>query len=428
MRRYTLKNRFVAMFLVLAMLASYLPGMVFTAEAADNANKAADPSTMNDWMDYFGPDKLSTEFAGGVWTDKSVFTDASQFSGVTLNDEDNFLVALSAIAANKQVEGQSQSPTDTMLVLDLSNSMDNIRAIPDMVAAANAAIHKLLNMNSYNRVGVVLYSGNSSQGNASANTATVILPLGQYTPNGNNEYLDYTGSSSDTTVTRANGMTKRDGSAIGGTSSKQTNGATYIQNGLYKAWQEFNSVTDTTLTSGVMAGTKRTPVYVLMSDGEPTVATTSYNNIGNSSVGNGSTPSNQNTRNQLTFLTQLTASWAKGKAEEKYGTNALFYTLGLGISENESASAVLSPSSTNSTVSGWWDRFLAGTVGENVTISGNWRLTRDAAVSERNYVDQFWSADKASDLPDVFDQIALNWNTFIDYAWEHRMEANFIKL
>ena len=403
-------KRLLAMLLCVAMVASYLPGMALSASAQTKADKVVDPSTMDDWQNFFGPNKLSTEFAGGVWTDKSVFTDASAFSGVTLDDPNSFLVALSAISSNKQVDGKSTSPTDTMLVLDLSNSMDTIRAIPDMVSAANATIDKLLGMNAYNRVGVVLYSGNSTQGNASANTATVILPLGQYKPNADKEYLDYTGSSSNTTVIRAQGMTYVTGTADSQTASKQTNGATYIQNGLYKAWQEFDKVTDTTVTSGAMTGTKRTPIYILMSDGEPTVATTSYYNVGQSGVGNGTSPSNQTTRNQLTFLTQLTASYVKGKAEAKYGTDAKFYTLGLGISENESATAVLSPSSTNQTVSGWWSNFLAGTANQNVTIYGNnynrWSLYRDAAVTEQNYVDRYWSADKASELPNIFNQIA----------------------
>jgi len=34
----------------------------------------ADPATLN-WEDFFGPEKMDTEFAGGIWTDKSVFTD-----------------------------------------------------------------------------------------------------------------------------------------------------------------------------------------------------------------------------------------------------------------------------------------------------------------------------------------------------------------
>lgn len=404
---YSIGKRFLAMLLCIAMVAAYLPGMALSASAADTADKVADPSTMDGWEKFFGPNVLNTEFAGGVWTDKSVFADASEFSGVTM-DDDSFLVAMSAIAANKKVEGQSTLPTDTMLVLDLSNSMDTLGAIPDMVDAANATIHKLLNMNSYNRVGVVLYSGNSQQGNASSNTATVILPLGRYTPNSSDEYLDYTGSANNTTVIRAAGMTYEDGTAVSGTASKQTNGATYIQNGLYKAWQEFEDVTDPTITSGIMAGTKRTPVYILMSDGEPTVATTSYYNVGQSGVGNGTTPSNQTTRNQLTFLTQLTASWVKGKAEAKYGTDAKFYTLGLGIDENESATAVLSPASTNTTVSTWWTRFLAGTAGQNVDVYGNsgtWNIYRDGAVSERNYVDMFKSADNADELPELFDDI-----------------------
>ena len=42
-----------------------------------NAEKVADPSTMDRWTAFFGPNARSTEYAGGVWTDKSVLTQSN---------------------------------------------------------------------------------------------------------------------------------------------------------------------------------------------------------------------------------------------------------------------------------------------------------------------------------------------------------------
>jgi len=92
-----------ALLLVLVMVLGYIPGNVLTVRAEDAAHnnlavKVADPATVDAWKTHFPAN--STEYAGGVWTDKSVFEDA-----------------------------------------------------------ADDAIEKLLNENKNNRVGVVFYSG-----------------------------------------------------------------------------------------------------------------------------------------------------------------------------------------------------------------------------------------------------------------------------
>lgn len=75
--------------------------------------------------------------------------------------DNNFLIALSAIAANKSITGYSHIPTDTVLVLDVSGSMnsDNNNAVSELITAANEAIATLQAVNNHNRVGVVMYSG-----------------------------------------------------------------------------------------------------------------------------------------------------------------------------------------------------------------------------------------------------------------------------
>lgn len=120
-------KRILSILICLALLMSYLPAMMAQAEQAQTDNRVADPSTMDSWKQFFLPDPLNTNNAGGVWTDKSVFTDASAFAGtgITQKGQDSFLVALSAMGSNMTVTGVANTPTDTMIILDLSSSMYN---------------------------------------------------------------------------------------------------------------------------------------------------------------------------------------------------------------------------------------------------------------------------------------------------------------
>lgn len=151
-------KRCLSLFLAVIMLFSVFSGLTLSvsAETADLGvtERVVDPSTIDGWKTHIGIDHMSTMNAGAVWMDKSVFTDTSVFKqmgiktsvrgyDVGMVDEDNnMLVALSAIASNKSIVGYAHIPTDTMLVLDVSASMsdNNVRT---MIAAANAAISKL---------------------------------------------------------------------------------------------------------------------------------------------------------------------------------------------------------------------------------------------------------------------------------------------
>ncbi len=448
------------------LVLSYLPVFTMNVAAAEtplniiSGSKKADPGTIN-WEAYFGPDKMDTEFAGGVWTDKSVFTNTTnQLPGVTLDDENNFLVALSSIASNLSITGHTSAPTDTMLVLDMSGSMVDdtypvgiirqsynnyvtangidMSLINAMIDATNDTIDKLMKQNTNNRVGVVLYSGNiTNDVAATANTATVILPLGRY--NGiDGEYLSvdtnyttstlyryqqswfggsyvedgqatYVAEGTAVNVSVKNGLKTEAGGNVTD-SSKQAIGGTYLQNGLYKAMNQFLNVTDTIVPQGKpQAGAERMPVLVLMTDGAPTIATTSYTNINDSNTGDGT-----ETTNRITFLTQLTAAYTRGRIASHYQENnndekdILFLTLGLGTENSSAATNTLYPAGSNSDLVTYWTRYLNANAGQNVTaITGENSLTvrREADVEAMNYVDTYYYADNAQGLVDSFQQI-----------------------
>ncbi len=452
----SLFKRLVAMLLCLTMVFGSVP-VTFAAETDGGYNQIADPSTINDWKNFFGENK-GTENAGLVWTDKSVLINEQVSAlGSVSASENNFLVALSAMASNKEIVGYSAIPTDTVFILDLSQSMDNGQYVPSMVGAANAAIDELLKLNKHNRISVIVYSGRSTTGTSNLEHATVLLPLERYTAT-DGKYIRYTGSSGDTTVSIGTNVRYED-TKLGKVedASKQTIGGTYIQSGLYLAYQQFEDVYekgDTVIDSElIQGGTTRMPIITLMSDGRPTVASTYYDDISKNVVTQqvgggqgGNRPgggNNQQTvtytgvsthgdgsgngNNTLTFLTQLTAAHLKASVEEWYGTDVKFYSLWLKDENDNSANGTLQPSTSNGTLDTWWKNFLNAGKGNVVTFtegSGNnkveFRVTRDGVIpqvktgtanyeaawlAQQNYVDRTFTADDREGLISAFGDI-----------------------
>lgn len=449
MRKYTLPKRLIAMLLSIVLVLSVMPSLNVTAKVVESS-AVADPSSMGTWEDSFFPKDgsgnryASTEHAGGIWTDKSVFVqsgiagafqDLDAATRSKLNVGDNFLVALSALGSNSIVVGQGTQPTDTVFVLDISGSMDNT-AMSAMVTAANNAIRTLMESNADNRVGVVLYS--------SANKVSTLLPLDHYTGvnmygYGVEHYFIYT-SSSDEISTRIQTTAPSDGSSGGcggddnnqssqqvaysyptgqvsgeikveGNSAIKCEGGTYIQGGLWEAWENnFQTATNTA---------NRTPSIVLMSDGAPTYTTNQFDNVpdsnthgtgGDSYIGDG-------------FVTQLTAAVVKKLIDDKYpDAPAYMYTVGFGIDdidevdERAIAAAVLDPTgSAHTDINDLWDSYNAlGTNGTMTVRLGLGNDTTTATVTKSateltsesaKYVDKYFSADTSSDLNDAFQNI-----------------------
>ncbi|MDO4746599.1 MAG: VWA domain-containing protein, partial [Bacillota bacterium] len=422
-----MKNKFGKSLLAMMLAIMLVVGMTPTTflgvnvEAA-TTDKIADNSTIYEWKDYFlDLEEKGTEYAGGVWTDKSVFESGDAFDEALQDietetgietDEDNFLIAMSALATNKEVVGYSTIPTDTMFVLDVSQSMDNARSVPDMIDAANEAIDALLSLNKNNRVGIVLYSGRGQTGAAQTSTATLLLGLNRYETGYSGEYISVSGNS-DTTVSIANRLRYENGGNVG-TASKNTAGGTYIQNGLNIAMNQFLAADPVVEDGNVQTGDVRMPIFVLMSDGAPTHATTSYTNIGTSNMGTGA---GSTATAGVGFATQLTAAYAKEKTEDHYGAEAKFYTLGLnlaGTTGQAVATSVMNPDQSTNAINQYWDklfrdgsvRFTAhNTSGNeqyfNISRADNDMLERD----DQYYVDRYFDAGSNDKLKDAFGDI-----------------------
>ncbi len=395
-------KRLISILVCLALLLAYIPVYASTVSAASTGfTKVADPNTMDAWKNFFGPDVLSTENAGGIWTDKSVMTDVSALPGVTKDNENSFLVALSAIGSNMTVTGVSNVPTDTVLVLDVSGSMNNNNGNNDvaqeLVESANVTIQSLQGMNEYSRVGVIVYSGTSS-GGTNDDAAIELLPLARYTTGTNGEYLTYTLSGGNEYVGVSSNV------RIAGTNnrpstyrtSKEVVGATYIQKGVIAGMNMFLDVDSTVVetTSGTM---NRIPVMVLMSDGAPTLSSTSFTAPGQYNMGNGTASS---TSNGMVFATQLSAAYAKQEIEEKYAADCLFYTLGLGVSNDAQATAVLDPANSPSYIKSYQTSYNNAQTGASIRVQSNptRNVTKLAGTMDFAYVTKYFEVEAGTDL------------------------------
>lgn len=413
-------KRIVSLLLCVALVAAYLPAQT-RAATKNSAAQTADPSTMDSWKELFLQEPLHTEHAGTVWTDKSVLTDPAAFdgTGITMTANDSFLVALSAMGSTMAVTGMSNAPTDTMLVLDVSGSMNddsgNNNVARELVDAANESIRTLLQTNANNRVGVVLYSGPTTQGGAtSASDAVLILPLGRYTAGREGAYLTYTltsvttgGRRPQTTTTETVGVDPNvvyEGTDTApSASSKTVEGGTYIQKGLALAMEQFTAPENSTTVEDPVLGTmKRKPILVLMSDGAPTVATNDFTAPGQIRLGDGTY-----TSAAIGFVTQLTAAYAKAQIESKYGTDSLFYTLGLGTAGDSVAVSVLDPVNSSTAIRDFWSVYDQASAGGSVAVSGGrdpLLVTKIDQALEMNYVDRSFSVSGDSALAEGLSQ------------------------
>jgi len=337
-------KRVLALFLTVALVTAAVPGMYMEEAWADVDTRIADASTMDSWKTYFGESDtaFTTRYAGHVWTDKSVLTGAGALSyakekangtstiSLTPGDTNNFLVSLSAMAASEAISGQANKPTDTMIILDLSSSMYNGSSrTPDsvkiMVDAVNDTIDKLQKLNQNNKVGVTIYFGGGTILNSTSTKSCgmVLLPLDRYVRNGSSsdkQFLKINTSGGKLQSVQVNsGVKNSAGSTVAQTKHTVADIAgTYAQLGILHAMDEFLKADPVIPASAsYQAGVTKTPVFIFMSDGEPTAATHQYwDKTKTSGMGNNRVVDRN--PNQTDFVTQLTAAYAKMKVDARY--------------------------------------------------------------------------------------------------------------
>ncbi len=462
-------KRILAILTVLAMVVTSVPNAFWTTahaatDSGSTGTQIADDTTLDNWKMYFGNDdnNFNTQYAGHVWTDKSVTTDASKFDYATEladsnnkiamnDDQNNFLVSLSAMASSKSITGQDNKPTDTMIVLDMSSSMyvssseRDPGPVTEMIKSVNSTIKQLQELNVNNRVGVTIYYGGPDLNQATKDSYQVWLPLDRYKHKDNKFLVAETSGGKLSSAGVNSNVTTESGTAVKANTRATTETAgTYMQQGILSALNEFmDADTKVPDNAAVNAGETRTPVMVLMSDGKPTAATNQYTRLDSAAI-MGSNRENIRSANETDFLTQLTASYAKEMMDAHYKEETpLFYTLSFG---NGFSYTVMDPSGTlekkntehessPATVSGYWNKLIAN---NSITLSykvskGQWnaettsksctvsRTTVDgktfpSSASQQYYVNKAFEAASSDDLADafanIFTDISLQTHTY----------------
>ena len=288
-----MKKRMLAALLAAVMMISVFPSAAFAVEGdGDNPDVPAAPAVVSDVDSRYDYQRIfdddSTRYDGRIWTDKSVLTGDIVYSGnvheydespisdgsgqVTVeldeNNGEDFLVSYSALASTTSVINQSQSPIDMVLVLDLS-PMSNSAAgkVDALLTAVQEAIDSMIAANPQNRVAVVAYSSQ----------AEILLPLGIYTDVG----FAYSGSptqQSTVTCTYVPGNGSQSDQKTFTIARSNGSGVNkYTQMGIYTGMQILTEATGTEISIEEDKVTRQ-PVLILLSEGEPKIASTNIAN------------------------------------------------------------------------------------------------------------------------------------------------------
>ncbi len=348
---------FLSLLLALTLLLSTAAQIIPAAAAAGGditAVGSADPSTVIGALD-------SNALAGSFYADKSVSYDAVTQS---------FTATLSALAKDYQenVTAEDLVPMDVIVIVDISGSMNETVVTPDTTDwtrvdylswGMNVLIDNVIE-GTNNRLGVVTFSGNIED-DTSDNNAQILLPLDRYSK------VDF--STADTSLTLSDNSTyetkKLDvtyqaaDAATESTGSVNMAGGTFTQTGIAKAYDMMSANTDRTVT--VKGQTVyRTPVVVLITDGQPTWANSSYSSITSStqsSIGDGSSDTDQSL-DDIAYYTVRTAKYYSDRMAKLYSSdytanpNYRFMTVGIGVDvlsnvSSAFASAFLDPTVEN---------------------------------------------------------------------------------
>ena len=232
------------------------------------------------------------------------------------------------------------TPMDVVFVLDTSgsmtyglkntNSQEESRA-KAMVNAVNSSIKTIMSKNKDSRVGVVGFSGDAS----------TIIPLENYAQG--IDYLTREYSAGD----RRHDSSQTIKSNVGNKTSREVTGGTNTQSGIKLGAEMLTSVQNTTtatvtLKDGTTKTITRTPLLILVTDGEPTYYYASETATGKV---NGHGYTNETDENYY-YWTLRTAKYCKKQITNKYYKNtdktAKVFTIGIGLSGNE-AVAMLDP-------------------------------------------------------------------------------------
>lgn len=315
---------------------------------------ASDPATSNIETQFRQDSyEASSIIDGKVVTDKSVIYGADDYGAFSEYPPNTFSVALSTLGQEYEIPYMSEvkTPVDVVFVLDISGSMSSgnddddsdPQRIVDLCNAVNTSMAQIFDDHDANRVGVAVYSSGAWQ----------MLPLGRYQANNDKFFVTntktYTHDPSKlslpiTFLQGSSSLKSESGVSYANVGSNWNQGVgTYTQAGIAMGNEIFEAIgDDTTYTTTVGEGdyerpytVTRQPVFILLSDGEPTHSTPIYNDVlKGPHYGNGlSGPTNG--KGIHGYYTVLSANYYKRAVSIQYQKPVLFYTIGMGINETE---------------------------------------------------------------------------------------------
>lgn len=313
-------------------------------------------------------------------------------------------------------EKSVKTPLDVVFVLDVSGSMNDNDKDKTMVDSVNSAISTIMQENPDSRVGVVAYSSKENSSYSNNSNAITLLPLGKYTPKSDGKYLTikddtYTITWRDEWGIPQSATYDKDiiSTNVNEVASISLNvyGGTYTQAGI-KAGADILTSANTKYTTKVNGKNKevtRTPVIILLSDGDPTYYNKNYQSLTGDRSGKG----NSTSENDAYYTIRTADYYKKQVTSHYYGTTetkSKFYTIGLNMSGTLSKT-ILDPSSTNVNLCN--SEGTAGT-GWNKTrnVKGKLydKIISDGSADKYSYADKSYVGSMtASDLQGIFNTI-----------------------
>ena len=333
-----------------------------TVQLMNGTTKVGDPvqlSETNEWKHTW--EKLPLEDKNGKAITYTVKEDKVENYTTTYSKEQNgkFVIKNSynkpkaggTITIHSTKSQEVNAPLDVVFILDTSGSMDDNSRATKAVTAINKAIAQVQGYNQYNRVGVVGFSGTYKAytdgwgyhpGSKDDTDSTELLKLNRYTAkttsNDVKQYLTINDKKINTNVKE---LPTQNG--------RYVDGGTYTQIGIAEAANMLQKADKKVTIDGVEA--TRTPVIILISDGEPTYYTESYEAVTSQNRGG----TGRNTTADHGYYTILSANNYKQQVTTHYGRTAMMYTIGMGIKKQEDdkkdddlfARTVLNPDTNN---------------------------------------------------------------------------------
>ncbi len=327
----------LALLALVALVACLAPRRA----SAQAITKLADPDTSSRWEEVLGGgaggDGYSTDQAGRIWVDKSVYgsSDEAQAAGldVTLADEQHgFVVGLSALSSAVSVRQEGGPAHDVVFVVSTNRVLSSLPyggrpQAAYLADALNTSIARLMAQNDDSstptRVSVIGYNSD----------VVTLMPLDVYEPDENGRYVSFSPGSGNNPGSLEVVATAQSGAQ---TTNAALGSGSYLQRAVHLAGSSLaGAATDA-------GAAEREPVLVVMGIETPPMASTSlfdppaYAGDGNGFLGPlpGSGTTGYGTDALLATL--LTMRYEAGHVSDAWdgvGGEPTFYTVGLDTSE-----------------------------------------------------------------------------------------------